>query len=360
MNASERYVPKCPPLRWTKSYDGYEALSIHGNKVYAIEGSRAPHPYSLWIGTQAAMRNGRASHGGDFYSLQDAKDAAQKREDKTPYRVRENPANIAAEVGDMSTATKIGIAALGLVAVAGIGYAVMGGAKTAAASTAKALPPAGGTTTPAGTTWKAATTVQPGQTFRASADVLDTLTAMFPGATFITDHDAIPADWPAADLAAGETIGQTSKRFRIDAVWHGTTPLTVPTAAAVSAKINAMTTDPAQQQALLAAWNDLRIFIDATSGAVAKLLSSPTPQWTLAKPGDTIAAGTAFRASADVRVDLKALGLTIWDEFDTPPTDWPTTDNGPNRWRVQGVWVGAPVTVVSNLANGNALLWVQS
>lgn len=288
----------------------------------------------------------------------------------------------------MSVGVKIGIGALTAVAVGAILYAVV---SPSTASAATKAPPAGGSTpgssTPGGSGgsgtpvnvgpppgnvtqvagWQPAVTIAPGQSFRASTNVADALAVFFPGVAVITDHDPIPTDWPIADLATGEVVGQPGKRFRVDATYNGATPLTLPTAAAMQAKMSAAvaagTITQGEAAQVLNAYSDLRVFASAPN-AVSKLLppgQSATPSWTPVPQGGVIPAGTEFRASFDMRGDMTAAGLQFWTEYDTDiPADWPASDTGPSRWRVQGVWSGPAAAVNLAAVAPGAMVWTAT
>jgi hypothetical protein len=59
----------------------------------------------------------------------------------------------------------------------------------------------------------------------------------------------------------------------------------------------------------------------------------------------TLTQGATYRASADVADALASLGFTVYTDHDKMPIDWPSTDLGPNRWRVEGIWTGATTTL---------------
>jgi hypothetical protein len=222
----------------------------------------------------------------------------------------------------LSTAAKIGIA-LGSVAALGVTYALASSSSSAATTPAAAGAAAGSGATgpiqvgaPVGaksgvqTTWTPTTTLTKGQTYRASADAADALSAM--GFTVYTDHDSPPADWPSTDTAAN--------RWRVDGVW------TQPT----TTLAQLFTTVPAD----LLVWEafDAGALLAGGGGNIT---------WT---PTTTLKQGTRYRASLDLKADLTALGFTIWDQYDTLPADWDPSDTGANRWRIEGPWLEATET----------------
>ncbi len=264
-------------------------------------------------------------------------------------------------VHPLTSNEKIALGIGGLLVAIGIGGLALMSSAGAAAPNAGASSAA----------WTLATKIDPGQTFRASADVVDTLETFFPGATvYVAPTSAIPVDWPAADLAPGEVADgvTTGKgvRFRLDATNAGSTAISLPTPAAFAASMSAAQAAGkltlAQVQALIAAYSDLRVYVQQPSAHPALVKAT----WIPLAPGGQIAPGQEFRASIDLRADLTALGLQLWDQFDTPPADWPTTDNGPNRWRIQGVWSGAALTMsdfdqlLDLGGNAGTLIWVES
>jgi hypothetical protein len=286
------------------------------------------------------------------------------RVNKKNVKFIENPIGFAEN--PLSSGETIALLLGGLVAVGGILYfALKPAVATTTSSQSNALTVSNGNTTAAPTTWNLATGLKPGQTFRASADVIDAFASILPGCTIYTPpKDALPQTWPQADLSSNETVTNTT-RFRINAT--STAAVTLPTVAqwnaAMAALVTANKLTAAQATVLNNAYNDLRVFTPASAGSLSKFVKL---SWTAVTPGSTIPAGQQLCASIDLRSDLNSLGMALWDQYDNLPSDWPTTDNGANRWRVQGVWNGDTISqsdlaALTALPIGNTMLmWVQT
>ena len=199
-------------------------------------------------------------------------------------------------VHPLTSNEKIALGIGGLLVAIGIGGLALMSSAGAAAPNAGASSAA----------WTLATKIDPGQTFRASADVVDTLETFFPGATvYVAPTSAIPVDWPAADLAPGEVADgvTTGKgvRFRLDATNAGSTAISLPTPAAFAASMSAAQAAGkltlAQVQALIAAYSDLRVYVQQPSAHPALVKATWIP----------LAPGGQIRARSGIpRVDRSA------------------------------------------------------
>lgn len=73
---------------------------------------------------------------------------------------------------------------------------------------------------------------------------------------------------------------------------------------------------------------------------------SATGTWV---PATSLQQGRTYRASADIADALTSLGFTVYTDHDAVPTDWPSSDLDPSRWRIEGVWSGPTTPLPATL-----------
>lgn len=139
--------------------------------------------------------------------------------------------------------------------------------------------------------WVPVTSMTNGHRYRASANMAGYFAIK--GYKVYTDGMPIPVDWPVSDL--------DPKRWRIERKWQFNNTPVLPEWTAAGA-----------------------MFFELVAG-----------NWV---PAANLTNGTVYRMSIDARSIVSIHGISLIVPPQPVPSDWPTDDLDPSRWRAEGFW----------------------